>query len=206
MHDVQSTAFEELTMFIDTPLYDTNTPVMYVAAVSSSKKSLPNKLGVCDEYNTNSSHAVDPMFDAKAYFLEYKKGPAVVAWDGVQLRIQMDTMIEVATPPNHGSLTRYQPDAEADDSSKYEFAYTPDKGYEDGLDNFEFVVSRNGKTLHVYYQVKVFPEDMNPKDGDHCNWEKSHWKISSTTTEQQSLPANFRAVVQVKHNTAKDII
>jgi hypothetical protein len=177
------TPLEELSMFIDAPMDHVGTPAFYVVAKDQAfqavTNNLPNKLGVCGEYRANDSQSVAPIFDAKEYFLKYKKGPAVVAWVNNNLSIRTETRIEVAKQPSHGRLDLFIP--EAKDISKYDYIYTPDKDYV-GLDNFEFQVSVDGEKLSVYYQVKVFPEDENRNYVGYCDWENYNWKISLPTT------------------------
>ncbi len=71
------------------------------------------------------------------------------------------------------------PVADENDLSKYDYLYIPEKDYV-GEDNFQFDVAVDGKTLRVYYQVKVFGEDENFNYVGFCNWERYYWKISST--------------------------
>ncbi len=186
---------EELTVFIDAVLDHTGSPAIYVAAKeqnSTSKSNLPNKLGVCNEYRSNGSHPVRPIFDAEDYFLKYKKGPAVVANVGNNLQIRTETQIEVAKQPSHGRLDLFRPGADAEDVDKYGYLYIPDKDYV-GLDKFEFIVSVDGKSLRVYYQVKVFPEDDNPNYVGYCNWETPTWKISNNSSMSGAPSGNLAA-------------
>lgn len=177
-------------MFIDAPPDHVEMPAFYVAAqdqtFQTAKNNLPNKLGVCNEYRTNDTHPVSPIFDAKQYYLEFNKGPAVVAKVYNNLQIRTETQIEVAKQPVHGRLELFMPNATAADGiSKYDYHYIPEKDYV-GLDNFEFRVSVDGESLSVFYQVNVFPEDENPNYIGYCNWEKPIWKISTPTKSEWS--------------------
>ena len=180
-------------MVVDMPASDSGATVIYVAAKAQASqmttKNVLNKLGVCSEYRANDSHSVGPMFAAKHYFREYKKGPEVVVLkpNGV-LGFQTDSKLIVVKPPKHGSLELFMPDAAEDNISKYDYLYIPNKDYV-GLDNFEFEVSLNGKSLRIYYQIEVYAEDVNMNHVGYCNWEnqKYYWKISQTDTTN----ANF---------------
>ena len=98
-------------MFMDAPLYQAGSPAIYVVAkdqtAQAAKRNLSNKLGVCSEYRANDVHPVGPIFDAKDYFLKYKKGPVVVAWENNNLQIRTETQIEVAKQPRHGRLSHF---------------------------------------------------------------------------------------------------
>lgn len=148
------------------------------AEAQTAKNKLPNKLGTCREYRANDTHPVRPVFAAEQYYLEFNKGPAVVAKVDNNLQIRTETYIQVVKQPDHGRLELYMPNATAADGiSKYDYHYIPEKDYV-GLDNFEFRVSVDGESLSVFYQVKVFPEDENPNYIGYCNWKKPTWKIS----------------------------
>lgn len=174
-------------MFIDAPADYVERPAFYVAAkdqaLQTAKNKLPNKLGTCREYRANDTHPVRPVFAAEQYYLEFNKGPAVVAKVDNNLQIRTETYIQVVKQPDHGRLKLYMPNATAADGiSKYDYHYIPEKDYV-GLDNFEFRVSVDGESLSVFYQVKVFPEDENPNYIGYCNWPKSHWKISQDASK-----------------------
>lgn len=187
---------KELSMFIDAPLDHAGTPAFYVAAKDqtsqTAKNNLPNKLGVCSEYRANDTHPVRPFGDAEIYYLEFNKGPAVVAKVDNNLQTRTETHIEVAKQPDHGRLDRFKPEAGGTDTSKYDYHYIPDKDYV-GLDNFEFLVSVDGESLRVYYQVKVFPEDENPNYVGYCDWEKPIWKISKNSSTPEATSGELVA-------------
>jgi len=171
-------------MFIDMPMFEAGAPSAYVVAQAqtsqAASQNLPNQLGVCSEYRANASHSVRPIFGAEFYINEFKKGPNVLVTENGLIKIRMDATIRIVKQPSHGSLVLYKPDAKAYDISKYDYNYLPNKDYE-GEDNFQFDISLDGKTLRVYYQVMVFPEDENPNYVGFCNWEKYYYKISSST-------------------------
>lgn len=166
-------------MFVDAPMLEAGTPAIYVVAQAQSlqapTQSSPNKLGVCSEYRANDSHSVRPIFDAEYYIKQFKKGPNVLVTEDGMIRIRLDTTISIAKVPSHGHLKLYRPDA--NDIGKYDYLYIPDRDYV-GEDNFQFDVAVDGKTLRVYYQIKVFPEDENFNYVGFCDWEKYYWKIS----------------------------
>lgn len=168
-------------MFVDAPMLEAGTPAIYVVAQAQSlqaaTQSSPNKLGVCSEYRANDSHSVRPIFDAEYYIKQFKKGPNVLVAEDGMIRTRLDTTISIAKAPSHGELKLYRPDADADDIGKYDYLYFTNKDYV-GEDNFQFDVAVDGKTLRVYYQIKVFPEDENFNYVGFCDWEKYYWKIS----------------------------
>ncbi len=173
-------------MFVDAPMLEAGAPAIYVVAQAQSPQaatqSPPNKLGACNEYRANASHSVSPIFAAEYYINQFKKGPNVLIAENGGINIRLDPTIGIAKAPNHGVLERYKPDADKEDLSKYDYLYVPDKDYV-GEDNFQFDVAVDGKTLRVYYQIKVFPEDENPNYVGFCNWEKYYWKISTSSSQ-----------------------
>lgn len=148
-----------------------------VRSPQAATQSPPNKLGVCSEYRANDSHSVRPIFAAEFYINEFKRGPNVLVKENGQINFRLDTTISIAKVPSHGNLELFRPDA--DDIGKYDYLYFPDKDYV-GEDNFQFDVAVDGKTLRVYYQVKVYAEDENPNYVGFCDWEKYYWKISQS--------------------------
>ncbi len=178
-------------MFIDAPAYDGGPPAIYVAAQaqpSGAAIAMLNKLGVCNEYRANDVHPVSPIAAAEHYFLEYKKGPAVVVQKGPNLVVrEEDSEIEVAKPPKHGTLEPWKAYAE---STSKTYHYKPNKDYV-GEDSFEMEVSLDGESLRIYYQVKVFAEDEDFKAVGYCNWndQKYYWKISQSPLAGGALDA-----------------
>lgn len=180
----------------DTKCYDARPDPVDVQTSQAASQNLPNQLGVCSEYRANATHSVAPIIGAKFYINEFKKGPNVLVTENGLINFRMDATIRIVKQPSHGSLVRYKQDAKADDFSKYDYNYLPNKDYV-GEDNFQFDISLEGKTLRVYYQVMVFPEDENPNYVGFCNWEKYYHKISATT------PALDNASLQALLGAAK---
>ena len=179
-------SIKEIAMVVDMPAYDSGASVIYVAAKAQASqrttKNALNKLGVCSEYRANANHSVSPMDSAVHYFQKYKKGPEVEVLkpNGV-LGFQTDSKLIVVKPPMHGSLMLSMPDATENNLRKYNYQYIPNKDYV-GLDNFDFEVSLNGKSLRIYYQIEVYAEDVNMNHVGYCNWDnqKYYRKISQS--------------------------
>jgi hypothetical protein len=189
---------EELTMFVDAPMLDTKAPLMYVAAQEGTTgKNSVNKMGVCSEYASNQDHVVYPIFDAKQYLVQYKKGPNVILHQNGNIVINTDVEIKILKSLVHGRLKIRDPHADVDSVYKFDFVYTLNKNYI-GEDNFQFLVSVDGKNLRIYYQVKVFPEDENFNKVGFCNWAKQSWKISLSNPKSQADFTNWQASANLR--------